>query len=365
MCRARPGPRCSNSGLIRQTRAESHFVDQQAKYNEEANNNGGVVSAQRQRAFDNAQHRLDAANRVWHATPKGMGSIQDKLDIEEHRLTNLPQGNPNTVARREYNATKREVSQLTKLHAEAVEFRKQSYADLKLVNGDVMPGFTKDAERRQSRDESRTRGGDISKNAQPLINDAFDGRIAEEKSVALNMKQWTEEDYSRASHWVERGTDTGWGTNGRLRPAPGSGTSEGPAVTRMVRENTPDGQVVEGRADIHLTKKGNKFLVSSTLTVASSFEDASPIDVTTQEQGSLIAGKRGLNRKTIRDTKEFTTKAEAEKFVKSTRNSLNQTFHKDVAKLGRDGIVGRAKKPHSALQNRGWVVWPRYAEPEV
>lgn len=365
MCRARPGPRCSNSGAIRNDRAEAHFADQQDKYNAEATANGGTVTPQRQQAFDNAQLRLAAAQRVWHATPKGMASIQDQIDVEEHRLTNLPRGTQYSNARKEHNKTKRVIVQLKKQHAESVQFRKDSYADLHLVKGDVKPKMATSSERRQTRDESRVRGGDISKNAQPLLQDTWDAQIAENQSAALSLGKWAEDDYARVGHWVEKGTDTGWKTNARLRPAPGLGESQGPAVTRMVRENLPDGQVVEGRADIHLTKKSNKFIVSSTLTVAGSFEDASPVDITTQPLGHLIAGKRGLNRKLIRDTKEFNSKAEAEKFIKSNRNSLNQTFHKDVAKVGRDGLIGRAEKAHNSLQNRGFPVWPRYAKPEV
>ena len=361
MCRARPGPRCSHGGELRYSRAEKHLKAMAAAHEAEGSLNDGKVSAERQRITDNAVRRLKAAEKVYFATPKGQKSLETNENTFTYMLTNMDRGTQYSNARREYNSVERQLKQARQARLEGVQSRKDQYADLHLVKGDVNPGFAQSGERRQARDETRARGGSISRLAQPMSQSDMDAAFAADPAGALEVKEWPEEVYDRAKNWVEKGTNTGWGENSRVRPKAEHGDRVAASVSRLVRLNTPDGQVVEGRADIHVTKNAaGKFVVSERLTVASSWEDASPIDVTTQEIGHIISARRGVNRRSGDKATEFSTQAEAESYARRTRNGLNQRFVKDVARQGREGFVGRAHKPHEALQKRGFAVWPRY-----
>lgn len=364
MCRSRPGPRCSNGGKIRITRAEKHLKAMQEVYDAEKSANGGTVTPARQRIYDNAVRRLEAAKKVYLATPAGAAKLQETIDQLEHKLTRIPRGNPNTPERREYNATERALKQNKREQAEGLAFRASSYQDLHLVKGDVRDRFPKEGERRQARDEARARGMNVSGNAQPTRQEILDNVLASDRVSSLSVEAWPDEAYERAGNWVEKGTNTGWQENSRVRPKAGLGTVVGTPTSRIVRLNLPDGQIVESRADVFVTKNSaGKYVASETIVVSSSFEDASPIDVSPATVGHIIASKRGVNRKHGTNTREFNTEAEAKAYAQKIKNSLNQRFVKDSAKLAREALIGRARKPHEALSKRGWVGWPRYAEP--
>lgn len=361
MCRARPGPRCSNGGEIRFNRAIKHLKAMQVAHETEASMNDGKVAPERQRITDNAVRRLKAAEKVFFATPRGQKSLEDNENTLSYMLEKMDRGTQFSRARREYNSVERQLKQARQTRLEGIQSRKDQYADLHLVKGDVHPGFAQSGERRQARDQARARGANISRLAQPMTQADMDAAIAADPAGALEIKEWPDEVYDRAKNWVEKGTNTGWGENVYARPKPEYGERVAPSVSRLVRLNTPDGQVVEGRADIHVTKNSaGKYIVSERLTIASSWEDASPIDVTTQEIGHIISARRGVNRRAGGKATEFRTQAEAESYAKRTRNGLNQRFVKDVARQGREALVGRAHRAHEALQKRGFAVWPRY-----
>ena len=361
MCRARPGPRCSHGGELRFNRAIKHLKAMLTAHEAEGSLNDGKVAPERQRITDNAMRRLKAAEKVFFATPRGQKSLEENENTLTYMLSNMERGTRFSRARREYNSVERQLKQARQTRLDGVQSRKDQYADLHLVKGDVHPGFAQSGERRQARDEVRARGGAISRLAQPMSQSDMDATLAADPAGALEVKEWPEETYDRAKNWVEKGTNTGWGENALVRPKPEYGDRVAPSVSRLVRLNTPDGQVVEGRADIHVTKNSDgKFVVSERLVVASSWEDASPIDVTTQDIGHIITARVGVNRRAGDKATEFRTQAEAESYARRTRNGLNQRFVKDVARQGREAFVGRAHRAHEALQKRGFAVWPRY-----
>lgn len=361
MCRARPGPRCSHGGELRFSRAMKHLKAMLTAHEAEGSLNDGKVAPERQRITDNALRRLKAAEKVFFATPRGQKSLEENENTFTYMLSNMDRGTRFSRARREYNSVERQLKQARQTRLEGIQSRKDQYADLHLVKGDVHPGFAQSGERRQARDEVRARGGAISRLAQPMTQSDMDATLAADPAGALEVKEWPEEVYDRAKNWVEKGTNTGWGENAQVRPKPEYGERVAPSVSRLVRLNTPDGQVVEGRADIHVTKNAaGKFVVSERLVVASSWEDASPIDVTTQDIGHIITARVGVNRRAGDKATEFRTQAEAESYARRTRNGLNQRFVKDVARQGREAFVGRAHRAHEALQKRGFAVWPRY-----
>lgn len=362
MCRARPGPRCSNQAAKRIKSARDYHANIAAKCEREEERSG-EVSAATQRQMRNAQNRLKAAQRVWLGTPKGQEELQDKIDKAEKEFETMPKGTTYSKTRMVYNAQKRELKELRRTQEKAKNSRSEMYKDLHLVRGDIRPGASPtQGERRRSRDSARARGGSVNMVGQPSLQREFDEDMAKDRAAAMNVQSWDDETYDRANNWVEEGTRTGWYENIHARPNAKYGAKDAPTVSRSVRLNTPDGQIVEGRADVHLTKKGSKYFVSERLTTASSWEDASPIDVTKQEIGHIIAAKRGVNRSKGDNVVEFKTKKEALAYQKRSQNALNQRFVKDVAKMGREGLVGRAHKHHEELQKRGFKVWPRYKE---
>lgn len=362
MCRARPGPRCSNGGAKR-IKSARQYHEQVTKSAESEEQRNGQLSDHTKRRLRNADNRLKAAQRVWLSTPKGQLELQDKIDTAEVELSKMSKGTKYSQTRALYNKQKRELEILQRTQRDSVEARKNQYADLHLVKGDVRNADPTQAERRRTRDANRARGGSVNKQGQPSLQREFDESVARDKAAAMAVQPWSEETYDRSATWVEEGTKTGWTSATNARPLPKHGKVIAPSQSRLVRLNTPDGQIVEGRADVHLTERNDgKYVVSQRLTVASSWEDASPIDATRQEVGHIIASKRGVNRTAGDDDKEFATRKEAETFFEKSKRSLNQRFVKDVARTGREGLVGRAHKHHEALQKRDWKVWPRYLE---
>lgn len=353
MCRKRPGPRCSHSGNIRLERAVKNLDESQARYDMEKKQ--GKVSPRTQKRLNNARRRHDAAQKVWHATPKGQESIQVEIDKLEHKiaLAKEPVGPAGSAAVRELNRDKRTLASQKKQLTEGIESRKNQYSDYHMVG----------EERKLTRRYVQAQGGGVNKRAQPSAQSDMDEVLAKERGTALNIQQWPDEVFEeRSNTWVEKGSKTSWENNINVRPPKGAeGEKVADPASKSVRLNTPDGQIVEGRSDIHITKnKKGEYVVSERLTVASTWEDASPIDVTTQEVGHVIASKRGINRNIQAQITKFKTKEEATKHAEKMKRSVNQTMVKDVAKLGREAFVGRAQRSHVKLMNRGFKVWPRY-----
>lgn len=353
MCRPRTGPRCSNSGRIRLDRAKNNLAKAQAKHDSEKA--AGKVSARTEKQLKNARLRMDAANRVWESTPKGHEDIQHNIDKLRHQLTVLPEGTTGSADRRVLNRTKRELKSAERRLEDGIQSRKNQYR-----------GYHKtEAERRALREYAQSQGAGINKRAQPgtATYEDMDKALAADKASALVLEQWDNEFYDDcANSWVEKGSKTAWEANPNVRPPKeGEGERVATPTSKAVRLNTPDGQIVEARADVFVTKsKSGEYLVTDRLTVASSWEDAAPIDVTTQEVGHIIASKRGVNRKPQQETVSFKTEREALSYANKVRNSVNQTLVVDSAKLGREAFIGRAKKFHIPLMNRGFVIYPRY-----
>lgn len=351
MCRPRTGPRCSHSGRIRRDRANKHLDEIQQRHDHEKAN--GNVSARTDKQLRNARRRKDAALRVWEATPKGHEEIQSNIDQLEHKLTVIPEGKPGTPARREFNKTNRDLNNAKKRLAEGVKSRKDQYAGYHMT----------ETERRALRQYAMAQGASINKRAQPSNQAHMDEALAANKAEALELRQWSDDFYDdHANSWVEKGTKTSWTANNRVQPPKeAKGTRVTPSTSKAVRLNLPDGQVVEGRADVHVTKntKG-QYLVSERLTVASSWEDAAPIDVTTQDVGHIIASKRGVNRKASTEVATFSSEAEAVSHAEKLRRRTNQSLVKDTARLGREGFVGRAHIVANPVMHRGFVEKQRY-----
>lgn len=351
MCRPRTGPRCSNSGRIRRDRADKHLDKIQARHDLEKAN--GNVSARTEKQLRNARRRKDAALRVWEATPKGHEEIQTNIDQLEHKLTVIPRGKPGTAERRVFNKTTRDLASAKKRLSDGVKSRKDQYAGYHMT----------ESERRILREYAIAQGAHINKQAQPANHARMDDALAASKAEALELSQWNSDFYDNyANSWVEKGTKTSWTENNRAQPPKDAkGTRVVPSSSKAVRLNLPDGQVVEGRADVHVTKNtNNEYVVSERLTVASSWEDAAPIDVTTQEVGHIIASKRGINRKAQTAITKFSSRDEAVAHAEKLKRGTNQTLVKDTARLGREGFLGRAKIMANPIMHRGFVEKRRY-----
>lgn len=356
MCRARPGPRCSDTGTTRYNTAIERvkYLKRCAEREAEAHPQG-ALSARRKLQLANSERRLEAARRVFFATPAGQKHLDDRIEATELELDNLPESDDlrSDDARKRVKLT----ALLDNLKEEkhlGVTRRSNSYADLHMV-GD---------ERRRLRDESRERGGQMNKRGHPYANPTG----AHGTPRTLQMKTWELEDVTRANSWVESGANPGWVENSAARvPSVVEGISIGservvPSQSRVIRLNLPDGQVVEARYDFHVTKnEDGRFIVSSKRTVSSSWEDAAPIDVTTQNLGHILTARSGVSR---RQTKavvgSYDTKEKALFALNEAKQDTDLFYAQDTAITARESLVARARNTTSELQQRKLPVWFRY-----
>lgn len=359
MCRKRPGPRCSYEGVKRFNKAVDHFKRIKDLYDAEAERRGGQVSPRRRAQLSNASRRLDAARRVYYATPQGQAVLRSEVVRLEGELEGVATPTPGTPAADAHAKKTRALNTLKARLTQGIERRRRSYQDLALA-GD---------ERRRLRDESRNRGGEMGFHAHPMARSAREAHMATAPAPqSLTLREWTETDVAHANSWVESGADPGWRRNARLAPPRhvGDVTDIGSPVegeepqVKYVRLNTPDGQVVEGRHSFHLTQNSaGDYVVSLRSTVASSWEDAAPIDKTTQELGHILKNRSIGHTEGASVVGTYSSKSAAKRALAQAKRDFN--YSATTALQGRALLVRRAARAGSSLQRRGIVVWHRYA----
>lgn len=367
MCRARPGPRCSPSGLDRWSKAIARYSVVHTRY-AAAEAAGGTIPRRLRQQMSKATLRKNAAGLVYWTTPNGQDQLRLNIENAESALaarfgsTSATPDTSNASDVREYTSlTRRIITNRARLE-DGIARRANSYADMYLVKD----------ERASLREQATARGGHMGANAHPLS--ATQAAAMREGLTArgITLRSWDESDVTRAASWVEHGSaPTRFRANESLTPAARGRAANGemiqignavqgePAQSKALRINSPDGSVVEGRHDFHLTQNdAGQYVVSLRSHVATSWEDASPIDVTKQELGHILTnenvGKSDANM--IVGTYSTLTAARA------ARTSAKRTFNapKVTAIMGRDILTERAGSSEDTLQRRGIVVWHRY-----
>lgn len=334
MCKAKDvGPRCSSNGRLRVDRAEKYTTRIEAKRDSEIAKNG-KISANTARQLDNAERRMYQAKKVFYATPKGQEELQDKVNIEEHRLSNLK---PNS---KEHKLTKRKINKLNAQMNQGQTDRKIMYA-----NGQILePG-----EKRDGRNKMRYQGAEVNERAQKCSPETAAQQKDLSKDVPLDIKPWEREQVKDlAPHWVETGTRTGWEENKNARPSKehAGATKVIPTVSNSFRMNMPDGMVAEQRTDMHVLKnKSGGYTVEVRRTSAATNLQSSPIDTNGADLGTLIASKRGIMERRVKVVSEtFKTEKEALAFATKQKRSLSQTAAVDLAVRTRQSYVNWASK---------------------
>lgn len=378
MCQARPFPRCSNDGCKRRDKAKENFVEKKQRYEEHPTKENSDL-------YFNSEQRLIAANAVFYTTPAGLRELADEKAQLTEALRVAPEGNAGTRARRTYNKIRAELNMKTKMldhWKESREFQTQDgkAAEIQSARATSLPegtdttGWTAEqisnaaalphiSERKVARSMARARGANVGRNAQPNYQQAFDEAIdnlPNADAYVNSLKEWDDNQLSRVNHWVEDGADPGWAASPVRKPTSITGEKVGGTNSRLIRLNTPDGQMVEGRADIMVVKKPTgKYSVVSSLKVSSSWEDAAPIDVTQQKLGHALSNHNG-NHSMTHTEKEFDTLEEAERAAKGAKSVAGRDFKKSVAVIGRQQFINRIRNRSGRMQIRGWRAWPRY-----
>lgn len=371
MCRSRPGPRCSNTAQHRYNKASENFERVKAQYDSALERAGGDRERvpRRIRAKQSlASLRLNAAHQVYWATPAGQKFLKEEIETQREALDAFGeetfQPSDTSDRARLHRSIRAKLTRASNRLAEGIERRTNSYADMHLVK----------SERRTLRTQATARGGNISRNAQPLSAPSAAELRSRLDAEGITLREWDENDVSRASSWVDRGvTGNTYKKNPRLRAFErgrdvdgriitlGSKVEGEEPVSRLIRLNLPDGQVVEGRHDFHLTKnEDGKYVVSARSTVASSWEDASPIDNTKQQAGHLLSsGSRAGRAEAKMIIGTATSKTEAKRILAAAKREFDPA--RVTALMGRDILVSRAERRSTALQTRGFAIWQRYA----
>lgn len=371
MCRERPGPRCSDGGWKRYQKAKTNFELVNASYQSSLEQHSGDTERvpRRLRAkMSRASNRLNAAQQVYWATPHGQDELRERQGRYQAQLdSNFPSGAPEDESTSEYLRWKNldsSVRRTEKRINEGIERRRGSYSDLKLVKG----------ERRVLREQATARGGHLGRNAHPLSEANATSMREQLDAHGVSLREWNEDDVSRASSWVEHGSDASFRANTTVRPFQQGRDEDGnrvqlgrvlddvKPVSRTIRVNSPDGQVVEARHDIFLTKNDNgQYIVSVRSRAVSSWEDASPIDNTKQDLGHLLTDRRLSHVESKHVYSVSTSKAEAKRSMTQAKRSHRSA--QVTALMGRDILTARAARRSTSLQRRGIVIWHRFQNP--
>lgn len=359
MCRARPGPRCSNSGRKRHAAARKNLQKAQAKADAFASDDKPMPERVASN-LHNAQLRMEQANRVFYATPAG----QEQLAAEIKELQNsLPKRKPSPSkkgALKKWRNTQSNIERKNNLLKEGIARRSDSYKDYH--------EFIE--ERPTLRQEAINRGAELSPRAQ-RNKSGIDYTTGDPAKVKLDS--FTDEQLDRAYTWVETGADGEWDTNDTARsPKKIDGENIGKMaadpISKMTRLSMPDGSVTEGRHDLHITENDEgKFVVSLRTTVATSFEDASPVDKNTQELGHLLSKTRGkdVTVKLGEFNSLHAAKTRRGMIANGSKNLPDDervNFPGTIADIGRSltiarfGSTSKAAMNQGNPQNRGWVV---------
>lgn len=391
MCRARPGPRCSNTAGKRWASANDYFQAVKSEYLDAVDHvdeNGGVVPPRVEKRYRQAQLRYEAAKKVYWASPAGHRDLSDQIERHDEEIARQNEHLATLVAQSEQNPDDESLRSRIRLArvgldgergrravleatlAGAVKSREDSYRDLALVRD----------ERSHLRRQNLARGGVMGPLGHPL---------SEEKQVEyrermnltpepLELREWNDSDFDRASTWMDPGsTMNSFEKNWRLRPFSQAKDRHGNVVelgetvegehphSRMIRLNTPDGQVVEGRHDVHLTQNAEgKYVVGVRSIVGASWEDASPIDKTQQELGHILAGStvdRRAEGKYVVGVYDTLAAARGAR----TRTERDFDAAKTTAVMGRDVTMKRFALASQKPQRRGLPVWWRYREEDT
>jgi len=367
MCRARPGPRCSPSGLDRWNKAIRRYTVVHERY-AAAEAAGGTIPRRLRQQMSKATLRKNAAGLVYWTTPTGQDQLRVNVEVAETELasrfgsSNAMPDASNAEDHRDYvRLTNRVRTNRTRLE-EGVARRANSYADMYLVKD----------ERSILREQATARGGHMSANAHPLSSSQAAAMREGLTARGVTLRSWDNADVARASSWVEHGSAPlryraapeavpavrGRNANGEMIQI-GSAVEGEPAQSKMLRVNSPDGSVVEGRHDFHLTKNSSEqYVVSLRSHVATSWEDASPIDVTKQELGHIMTNTTVGTSDSNMIVGTYSTLTAA----RAARTSAKRSFSapKVTAIMGRDVLTERAEGSENSLQRRGIVVWHRY-----
>lgn len=350
MCRARPGPRCSDTGSRRMHAASNHYAAMVARDGtiEAA---GRRPTARQRRSTANALKRVEAAKRVYYATPAGQKSLRESIESDYNHLNTLDFGTPASTERDAFERALRRVERREQALEEGAERRKNSYRDLSLVK----------EERSQIREVNRARGGTMGPNGHPTSRQLSDAE-KQDKNRALSFKPWDDEQVARAESWVETGTETQWQENDATKPPVsirGSETEIGtekavPSSSKAFRMNCPDGNIVEARFDTHITKNSDgKFVVTTRQSVASSWEDASGIDQTTSQLGRLMGTDAEGSRSRTNLVGAYDSLEAAQAAATTEQGRISETGYASAAKTGRNMFINKARRTALPLQNSG------------
>ena len=363
MCRARPGPRCSNSGRRRHRAARKNLKKAQLQaqeFNNDSNDNpmpDKVASN-----LHNAQLRMEQANRVFYATPAGQEYLAEQIKEVQDSLPKRKPSPSKQGALRLWEEKQGKIERYDKLLKEGIKRRSDSYKDYHEFI----------SERPVLRQEAINRGAEFSPRAQ-RNKSGIDYTTGDPQKVKL--EDLNDDQLQRASTWIETGADSAWRKEEATRPpkkinGEEIGTKAADSLTKMTRLSMPDGSVVEGRHDIHITenKEGN-YVVSMRTTVATSFEDASPVDKNTQKLGHMLINTRGKDATVkLGEFKSLHAANTRRGMIAHGSNNLPDDEHVNfagtIAQLGRSLTKARFANTNNKKgvggnitpQSRGWVV---------
>lgn len=364
MCRKRPGPRCSDEGYKRYSKAVRNLKTVRGDFDDEQVQQ---LSAYEQRKIRNAEHRLEAAKRVFYATPRGQEHLREQIADNLAERTSLNRSRTREANQRRRKLTTLVASQEAALR-DGIQRRADSYADYHMVE--------KNNERRQLREQAFARGGEMSAIAHPLRDPALiEARMQEVSDAPITLEDYPNEVYDRAASWTEAYAEPYDNPNAPSLPRTarikgGDGTSveigepvEGvPVKTVHLRINAPDGSVTEA-AFHHYVCKNSRGKYTSVYRAASatSWEDASPIDVTQQELGHMLTDSASSRGDSIVMHGEYDTLHGAKVARGRYLHSLDAP--RAAAMMGRDTMIARAgADANTPTQVRGIPVWHRYNE---
>lgn len=364
MCRARPGPRCSNSGLRRHDAARKNLNKTQQQVNDHQQEFGedSPIPEKLAGTLRNAELRMEQANRVFYATPAGQEHLTSQIKEIQDSLPKRKPSPSKVGARKLWEDKHAKIKELDSQLQEGIARRGDSYLDYhEFID-----------ERPTLRQEAINRGAELSPRAQ-RNKSGIDYTTG--KPAKVELDDLTDAQLARAGSWVETGADGNWEKNSNIRPpkkidGENIGEKATDSLTKMTRLSMPDGSVAEGRSDFHVTKNNDgKYILSLRTTVATSFEDASPVDKNTQELGHLLKNTRGkdvtakigeYNSLQAAMTRRGMIANDSNNLADKERINLPGTIAQVSRSLTQARFANTNKKKglggSISPQNRGWVV---------
>lgn len=359
MCRPRPGPRCSSTATRRIDAARKHLEAMYISYNAELESKG-KVSSERTRYLENAECRLQAAETVFFATPKGQSELVDKIAILEHQLAVHPPGELGDKDWVKAQLWRSQLAQTREQAEQGVRDRENAYRDLKLVATDPKPAYAQNSAVQEDYRQAKSRGDRTSRLEQPMTQEAMDAMWRDDPATAEALVMWSDEEFARADSWVEQGASVPWSKNKKIdKPEAAEGKIVEVPETTTLRVNLPDGQIAEGKADSFLTHDGEEYLVTEQMEVASTWEDASPRDHTNRDLGYVLSKAKNVSRRKWQKTSRFGSLDQAKDYLASSRKRLQRMFPFLLAKLARSAFIQRAQSVAKITKtNFTFPTWP-------